>query len=153
MVDDAVVRPFAEVMSVEAWCEVCGELYIAPVVWFDAGHDPRCRDPLRHCHLVDPMAVCPDCKSGIKQTSKMISKEASGLVWAAVHGNLLLALRHPENRGSSRKLVVDFVKALEVLLEQEGVLTPNQLRKTRRLEVEAGSDEFGILTDQDEEET
>jgi len=127
-------------------CEVCGEFFHANVAWFEEGHHSNCEVKGRHLHLTD-WSICPDCKSGVKQTSKRMSVESSGLIWTAVHGNLLFALRHPGNKGPSRQLVRNFVENLGSILEEEGVLTPNQLRKTYRLEVEAGNEDFRHLVE------
>lgn len=67
---------------------------------------------------------------------------ASLLTWITVHGNLCLALRHPQNRGPSRKLAVEFVKELGKALVEWKALTPEQLKAAEKLEVEEGSDEF-----------
>jgi len=64
---------------------------------------------------------------------------ATGLAWMAVHGNLCLALRHPENVGEARDLVVDFVKRLGRLLVEWGVMTEEQIRYTERVEADEGS--------------
>jgi len=64
---------------------------------------------------------------------------ANYLTWLAVHGNLCLALRHPENRGASRRYVVDFVKGLGKMLVAAGVMTEAQMKAAWRLEVEEGS--------------
>jgi hypothetical protein len=68
--------------------------------------------------------------------------KANLLTWITVHGNLCLALRHPQNRGPSRKLAVDFVKALGKALVEWGALTPEQLEDAERVEAEEGSPEF-----------
>jgi hypothetical protein len=68
--------------------------------------------------------------------------KANLLTWITVHGNLCLALRHPQNIGSSRKLAVEFTKALGKALVEWGALTPEQLEETEKLEAEAGSSEF-----------
>lgn len=47
--------------------------------------------------------------------------------WLAVHGNLLLALRHPENAGKSRQLIEDIVAMLEGLFLDSGLLTEEQV--------------------------
>lgn len=49
------------------------------------------------------------------------------VVWLAVHGNLLLALRHPENVGSSRSMVEDVVAMLEGTFLDSGFLTEEQV--------------------------
>jgi hypothetical protein len=49
-----------------------------------------------------------------------IEIETELLVWLAVHGNLVLALRHPDNRGPSRALVKRFAAhLLEILVAHE----------------------------------
>lgn len=58
-------------------------------------------------------------------------------VWLAVHGNLLLALRHPENAGSSRAMVEDVVSMLEGAFLDSGLLTEAQLLAMHRQEEEA----------------
>jgi hypothetical protein len=55
----------------------------------------------------------------------------------ALHGNLCLALRHPENHGHSRALVEQLVEDLEALLEGAGVLNAEQLLAIHRVEAEA----------------
>ena len=64
---------------------------------------------------------------------------ASGLEWAGVHGNLCLGLRHPLNVGTSRDLMVRFVKRLGKNLVEWGVLTREQLELAERTEREHGS--------------
>jgi hypothetical protein len=68
--------------------------------------------------------------------------KANLLTWITVHGNLCLALRHPQNRGPSRKWIVDFTKALGKALVEWGALTPQQLEEAEKLEAEEGSGEF-----------
>jgi hypothetical protein len=69
--------------------------------------------------------------------------KANLLTWVTVHGNLCLALRHPQNRGSSREWAVKFTKALGKALVEWGALTPEQLEEAEKLEAEEGSTEFG----------
>ncbi len=121
-------------------CEFCGKLFDAQILWFDQGHHENCKIEGRHHHPKTPM--CPECISGMEAMNKHILIHASGITWSAIHGNLLLALRHPDNTGSSRKLIIKFVKRLGEILELEGVVTPNILRQTYRLEAEAGNKEF-----------
>jgi hypothetical protein len=68
--------------------------------------------------------------------------KANLLMWVTVHGNLCLALRHPQNRGPSREWVVEFTKALGKALVEWGALTPEQLEEAERIEAEEGSSEF-----------
>ena len=57
----------------------------------------------------------------------------------AVHGALCLALRHPQFKGQSRQMVVEFTKSLGEWLVTAGALTPEQLRSAERLEAREGS--------------
>jgi len=57
--------------------------------------------------------------------------EANLLTWLTVHGNLCLALRHPQNRGESRRYAVAFVKVLGRMLVDLDVITEEQLRKLK----------------------
>jgi hypothetical protein len=60
----------------------------------------------------------------------------------AVHGALCLALRHPQYKGSSRKLVVEFTQSLGEWLVGAGALTPEQLVSALQLEAEEGSEDL-----------
>lgn len=57
--------------------------------------------------------------------------------WLAVHGNLLLALRHPANTGASRPLVEDLIGILEGAFLDSGILTEAQLAELHQVEREA----------------
>lgn len=57
--------------------------------------------------------------------------------WLAVHGNLLLALRRPENTGKARQLVEDVVAGLEGVFLDHGILTEAQLATMHQQEAEA----------------
>ncbi len=130
----------SEPLTAEYMCEFCGKLFDAEVLWFDQGHHENCKIEGRHHHPKTP--ICPECISGMEAMNKHILIHASGITWSAIHGNLLLALRHPDNIGPSRELIVKFVKRLGEILESEGIVTPNILRQTYRLEAEAGNKEF-----------
>lgn len=56
------------------------------------------------------------------------------LVVMALHGSLLLALRHPAYTGPSRALVEGFVEALEAQLVEVGALTPDDVTEVHRVE-------------------
>ena len=60
----------------------------------------------------------------------------------AVHGNLLLALRHPQNIGESRDLIIDFVKQIGEELVLLGALAPEQLKEAYTVESERGIPEL-----------
>lgn len=56
--------------------------------------------------------------------------------WMAVHGNLLLAMRHPDNR--SGPIVEDLVSLLEGAFLDGGLLTEAMLETMHRQEDQAG---------------
>ena len=60
----------------------------------------------------------------------------------AVHGNLLLALRHPQNIGESRDLIIDFCKQIGEELVLLGAMAPEQLNEAYRVESENGIPEL-----------
>ena len=64
---------------------------------------------------------------------------ANYLTLVTVHGNLCLALRHPDNKGASRQLAVEFTKQLGEWLVKVGALTPAQLVEAQQLEAAEGS--------------
>jgi hypothetical protein len=70
--------------------------------------------------------------------------KASYLTLMSVHGNLCLALRHPNNNGASRKYTVEFVKFLGEYLVHVGALTQEQLTSAQYLEAEEGSEDFEL---------
>lgn len=132
----------AELSTAEYICEFCGKLFDAEILWFDQGHHPNCEIEGRHHHPKAHGGICPECLSGKYAMEKAISIMSNGITWTAIHGNLCLALRHPDNKGPSRELIIKFVKKLGEVLEQEGAVTPNILRRVYRLEAEAGTKEF-----------
>jgi hypothetical protein len=72
-------------------------------------------------------------------TERKIPLQATYLTLLAVHGNLCLALRHPQNRGPGRAHVVAFTQSLGQWLVNAGVLTPEQLVEAQQLEAAEGS--------------
>lgn len=56
------------------------------------------------------------------------------LTLLAVHNNLLLALRHPQNTGEPRDLVLKFAKEIGEELVLLGALTPEQLEEMYKVE-------------------
>ena len=60
----------------------------------------------------------------------------------AVHGNLLLALRHPRNQGESRDLIIDFCKQIGEELVLLGAMAPEQLKEVYMVESERGIPEL-----------
>lgn len=65
---------------------------------------------------------------------KLCTVEADLLTWMAVHGNLLLALRHPQNCGPAGQLVADFAKKLGEMLVEGGIITQAELDYTHQVE-------------------
>ncbi len=64
------------------------------------------------------------------------------LTLLAVHGNLCLALRHPQNTGETRDLVLNFCKQIGEELVLLGALTPEQLEEAYKEESEEGTPEL-----------
>lgn len=62
------------------------------------------------------------------------------LEWLTVHGNLCLALRHPQNDGPSRATVVSMIHRIGKLLVEGGILTREELNFATRVE----QDEHGL---------
>ena len=63
----------------------------------------------------------------VKKAGMRLSVNADLLTWFGVHGNLILGLRHPENRGPSTRFVKTFARELGRRLVEEGLLTPAEL--------------------------
>jgi len=70
--------------------------------------------------------------------------EIDGLTALAIHGNLCLALRHPENNGASRYLIEKTIKEIEVLLIEDGLINKDDLREIHRVEKEEGGLDWQI---------
>jgi hypothetical protein len=60
----------------------------------------------------------------------------------AMHGALCLALRHPQFTGPTRAMIVTAVKEIGKGLVNAGILTPEQLAETQRIEAEEGSEDL-----------
>jgi len=73
---------------------------------------------------------------------KEITIKLNVITLMAVHGNLLLALRHPRNLGESRDLVIDFCKQIGEELVLLGAMAPEQLKKAYKEESEKGIPEL-----------
>lgn len=59
---------------------------------------------------------------------------AQGVCWAAVHGALCLALRHPEFSGEVRKMVSEFTRQLGKGLVKWGVFSADTMKCIEYLE-------------------
>jgi len=75
--------------------------------------------------------------------SKTGTVEADFLTWLTIHGNICLALRHPQNIGPSRLYAIQFVKMLGKALVQWGALTEEEFKDLEKLEIEEGFRDIG----------
>ena len=66
------------------------------------------------------------------------------ITWLNIHGNLCLALRHPENRGPSRIYIAAFTKMLGHFLVDSGAITEQELQAAENFEANLGSKEFKV---------
>lgn len=71
---------------------------------------------------------------------QLLTVQAEGHVWLAVHGYLCLALRHPGTEGPSAALITEFVVRLGEAAVQGGILTPEELQLHYHHEAEAAAD-------------
>jgi len=70
---------------------------------------------------------------------KPVVLELTAIEVLAIHGNLALALRHPENRGVSRSMMLRILEELTRILLHEGVLTHKLLEQMQHDEIDHGS--------------
>lgn len=69
------------------------------------------------------------------------SIEAELLTWMAVHGNICLALRHPDNNSTRvRPRMVQLINTIGVLLVDSGFMTQAELDDATRYEAAQGND-------------
>lgn len=67
--------------------------------------------------------------------------EAELLTWMAVHGNICLALRHPENRSQFvRPRMIRLVKEIGAMLVERGFMTQAELDGAMKYEMQQGND-------------
>ena len=71
-----------------------------------------------------------------EKAHERVHVEADLFTWMSVHGNLQLALRHPENQGPSRKIVENFVEALAAVLVRGGIIDQADIDRGNRLEAD-----------------
>lgn len=79
---------------------------------------------------VEAIDINPD------KAAEVAPLETNLLTWMAVHGNLCLALRHPQNRGPSRSVILEFLTDLSNLIVERGLLTREQMDAAFALERE-----------------
>lgn len=63
----------------------------------------------------------------VNKAMELATVEESLFVWMTIHGNLCLALRHPDNTGPSGVYVQKFVDKLGKLLVERRLLTQAQM--------------------------
>lgn len=62
---------------------------------------------------------------------KRVTIETDVITLLAMYGNLCLALRHPENKGESRALIMHLVREIGEELVLLGAITQEQLREAQ----------------------
>lgn len=72
----------------------------------------------------------------LNKANERATVEAELFVWMAIHGNVLLALRHPHNTGPSSAVLRDFCDNLGNMLVETGLLTQAELDYTNKVERE-----------------
>jgi hypothetical protein len=91
---------------------------------------------VRHSVTPDEAAAADPMSLDVATALETAAVEESLFVWMAIHGNLCLALRHPENQGLSRSYTVAFVEKIGRLLVDRGLLTQEQLDHAQQVETE-----------------
>lgn len=64
----------------------------------------------------------------LEKSNELIEVGVPALMLMAVHGNLRLALRHPENKGPSRELTEDFIELAEEAMKEVGLIDDEDIR-------------------------
>lgn len=59
---------------------------------------------------------------------KEVPVHLSLIALLAIHGNLCLALRHPENNGASARIAAQVMHSIGIRLVEEGVLSEEELQ-------------------------
>lgn len=67
-----------------------------------------------------------------------VTVELPLIAWLAIHGNLCLALRHPQNRGPSRLTCIDALERLAELIIEHGLMTREEMAEAHRVEQQEG---------------
>lgn len=105
-------------------CAKCGVLLSPEYAWHLC---PKC--------WTEKYGAAPGYNRADKEfwLNKIVKFELNVLSMMALHGNLCLALRHPDNDGASRMIMIAFVRSVGNKLVDLGAITPEQ-----RKEAEAG---------------
>jgi len=77
--------------------------------------------------------------TGVDLSAKRLGVLFSAIEVLAIQGNLVLALRHPENQGPLRVVVLGILESLTEILLREGVITAEFLKKMQADEEAYGS--------------
>jgi len=70
---------------------------------------------------------------------ELVYLEFNMLEVLSIHGNLCLALRHPQNAGMSRQTVLEIVQRLSAIIVDRGVMTPVEMEQALKVERQSGS--------------
>ncbi len=60
------------------------------------------------------------------------------ITWLAIHGNLCLALRHPNNAGPSRLKIIEAIQVLSGIIIAAGVMTQQEMDEANKFERQSG---------------
>ena len=70
-----------------------------------------------------------------------ITVTAEALTWLAVHGNVCLAMRHPDNRSPNvRPRMVKFLREIGDRLVESGLITREVMDGATKYELQQGND-------------
>jgi hypothetical protein len=73
----------------------------------------------------------------ISKATTLIDVRLSALEWMCIHGNLCLALRHPNNVGNPREITVSVAQVLARVIVESGLLTQAEMDNAHHVELEA----------------
>lgn len=69
-----------------------------------------------------------------EEFEKIIVMEFPALAWLAILGNVTLALRHPQNIGASRPIVLSVIERMEKQLMINDIIDQEDIDSMRRVE-------------------
>lgn len=69
-----------------------------------------------------------------EELKKVIAIEFPALSWITIHGNLCLALRHPQNVGASRPVAISALEWIEQQLFMAGILDQEDIETIHKTE-------------------
>ena len=74
----------------------------------------------------------------------IIDLQMSALHLLAVHGNVCLGLRHPNNKGPNRQLALEFINYAEQKLKAAGLINDQDIEEIHRIEWEESPNGFEV---------